>query len=275
MPEKYQILLTNDDGIQSPGLWAAAEALSTLGYVTVVAPREQSSGTGRSMPLTSDGIIRKLTMRVHQQEWTVYSVGGTPAQAVQHAIFEIMPVRPDLVVSGINYGENVGLGVTISGTVGAAMEAASFGIPALAVSLQTDEAYYLSYSKEIQFETAGIFTARFAGMALAVGCFPPDVDLLKIDLPAGATPDTPWEITRQSRSRYYETVKPNRQTWEEPGLMDIRLDVNVQEPEGTDIHAMAKKRVVSVTPISLDLTSRIDPGELDEFLRTAKGSEER
>ena len=114
---KPQILLTNDDGILSPGLWAAAAALEKLGYVHVVAPREQSSGMGRSMPATSDGIIKPQQVNVNGREWTVYAVGGTPAQAVLHGVFEIVPRKPDLVVSGINYGENLGLGVTVSGTV--------------------------------------------------------------------------------------------------------------------------------------------------------------
>ena len=164
--EKPKILLTNDDGIQSPGLWAAAEALSALGFVTVAAPREQSSGMGRSLPGTSDGIIQPETLVVHGQEWTVYAVGGSPAQAVLHAILEIMPQPPDLVVSGINYGENIGTGVTISGTVGAAMEAAALGYKALAVSLETDQKYHLSYSQEINFSAAALFTARFARMLL-------------------------------------------------------------------------------------------------------------
>jgi 5'-nucleotidase len=99
---KPQILLTNDDGIQSPGLWAAAETLSRLGFVNVVAPREQSTGAGRSLPSTSDGIIQKQNMVVREKEWTVYSVGGTPAQAILHSIFEILPEKPQLVVSGIN-----------------------------------------------------------------------------------------------------------------------------------------------------------------------------
>jgi PAS domain-containing protein len=87
--EKYQILLTNDDGIKSPGLWAAAEALSDLGYVTVAAPRDQSSGMGRSLPAGSDGVIRPEVLNVCGKDWTVYAVGGSPAQAVLHGIFEI------------------------------------------------------------------------------------------------------------------------------------------------------------------------------------------
>ena len=136
---KPHILLTNDDGIRSPGLWAAAEALSRLGFVTVAAPREQFSGAGRSLPATSEGSIRAETVTVHGQTWQVYAVGGTPAQAVQHGVLEILGQRPDLLVSGINYGENTGTGITVSGTVGAAMEAASMGIPALAMSLETDK----------------------------------------------------------------------------------------------------------------------------------------
>src|SRR5512136_339968 len=154
MDKPIQILLTNDDGIQSPGLWAAAGALSDLGYVHVVAPRDQFSGAGRSLPSTSDGIISPQHMQVNGKLWTVYSVGGTPAQAVLHAICEILPEPPDLIVSGINYGENLGVGITVSGTVGAAMEGASNGIPSLAVSLETDESDHLSYSTKIDFSAA-------------------------------------------------------------------------------------------------------------------------
>src|SRR5215203_2546696 len=112
---KPQILLTNDDGILSPGLWAAAAALSKLGFVTVTAPRDQSSGMGRSLPSTSDGIIQEKRVQVNGQEWSVYAVGGSPAQTILHAVYEVMKRKPDLVVSGINYGENVASGITISG----------------------------------------------------------------------------------------------------------------------------------------------------------------
>src|SRR5688500_62066 len=147
-----QILLTNDNGILSPGLWAAAAALSRLGFVTVTAPREQSSGAGRSLPNTSDGIIEEQRVQVNGQEWTVFSIGGTPAQTVLHGVLEVMKKKPDLVVSGINYGENVATGVTISGTVGAAMEAASLGIPAMAISLEAAAEYHLTYSEEISLD---------------------------------------------------------------------------------------------------------------------------
>ena len=265
--KKAQILLTNDEGIQSPGLWAAAEALSALGYVTVAAPREQSSGMGRSLPGTSDGIIQPETLVVHGQAWTVYAVGGSPAQAVLHAILEIMPEPPDLVVSGINYGENIGTGVTVSGTVGAAMEAAALGYRALAASLQTDRQYHLSYSREVDFSAAAHFTAQFARTLLEKE-FPLDVQLLKLEVPSDATVETPWEIARLTRQRYYEALKPNRASWDVAATVDYREAMRFEdEPEDTDAYVVRKKRRVAVTPLSLDLTSRVDLPTLEKFMR--------
>lgn len=265
---KRQILLTNDDGIQSPGLWAAAEALSSLGFVTVAAPRDQSSGTGRSLPLTSDGIIRPETVSVDGKDWTVYAVGGTPAQAVQHGVLEIMPRRPDLVVSGINYGENVGTGVTISGTVGAAIEAAAMGIPALAISLETEQHHHLSYSTEVDFSATAYFSVYFARLLLERR-FPKDVALLKVDVPSDATPQTPWQVTRVAPQRYYEPLRPKRKAWDVPEKVGYhRVEILDQEQEGSDVYVLRARRLVSVTPISLDLTSRVDFVELDRLMRS-------
>jgi len=267
--EKRQILLTNDDGIQSPGLWAAAEALSDLGYVTVAAPREQSSGMGRSLPLGSDGAIRPETLNVRGKDWTVYAIGGTPAQAVLHGVLEISSRRPDLVVSGINYGENVGDGVSISGTVGAALEGAGLGIPSLAVSLEMDPGHFLSYSKEIDFSTAAYFAAHFARLLLAKQ-FPADVDVLKIDVPCDATPQTAWQLSRLSRLSYFVPLPPKRKSLEEPGKLDYRVDPNLeQEPHDSDVYVLRGKRLVSVTPLSLDFTSRVDFGDLEQLMRSA------
>jgi len=265
--KKKQILLTNDDGILSPGLWAAAEVLSKLGFVTVAAPREQSSGTGRSLPGSSDGIIQKETVTVHGQDWEVYAVGGTPAQAVLHAVLEIMPEKPDLLVSGINYGENMATGVTISGTVGAAMEAVSLGIPALAISLETDQKHHLSYSEEVDFSAASHFTSVFA-QALLEKKMLDDVMFLKVDVPSDASADTAWRITRLSRNRYYDPVQPDRESWDVPGLVGYRLSDDLsEESSDTDVYALRIARVVSVTPLSLDFTSRVDFKNLDTLLR--------
>jgi 5'-nucleotidase len=266
MKPKPHILLTNDDGIRSPGLWAAASALAQLGYVTVTAPREQSSGMGRSLPNTSDGIIAEEQVQVNGQVWSVFAVGGSPAQAVMHGVYEVLKHKPDLVVSGINYGENVGSGVTISGTVGAALEAAALGIPALAVSLETDVADHLSYSDEVDFSTAAAFTARLA-RSLLQNKLPADVHALKVEVPADATVHTPMDWTRISMQRYYEPVTPQRKSWNEPGKFGYRGVGNLgSEPPGTDAYALRVLRHVALTPLSLDLTSRVDPDELNRLL---------
>ena len=265
---KPQILLTNDDGILSPGLWAAAAALSRLGFVTVTAPRDQASGMGRSLPNTSDGIIEEKQVQVNGQNWTVYSVGGSPAQTVLYGILDVMKRKPDLVVSGINYGENVATGVTISGTVGAALEGAALEIPALAVSLEADEKYHLSYSEELSFAVAAEFTYRFANLLLEKK-FPVDVNVLKVDVPSDATVDTPWQLTRVSRQRYYEPLATERVSLKEPGLITYREAGQFEnEPENTDVYVLRKKRWVSVAPLSIDLTSRVNFDELDKLLRT-------
>ncbi len=252
---KKQILLTNDDGIRSPGLWAAAAQLEKLGFVTVAAPREQSSGMGRSLPTTSDGRIDVLQVTVNGQNWTVHAVGGSPAQAVQHALLEIMPQKPHLVVSGINYGENMATGITISGTVGAAMEAAASGIPALAVSLETDKEHHLNYADTVDFSTAAWFTTYFARLILERG-LPPGVDLIKVDVPSDATPETPWEWTRLSRQRYYRATPPQRDDWSQPGIAGYEPNVNLDaEPHDTDAYVLLRKRHVSVTPLTLDMTA--------------------
>jgi 5'-nucleotidase len=262
-----QIILTNDDGIQSPGLWAAAEALDEIGYVHVVAPREQSSGTGRSFPSTADGHVHQERLVVNDKEWTVHAIGGTPAMAVLYGLFELTGGKPDLLVSGINYGLNVGSGVTISGTVGAALEGAANGIPSLAISLETEKKYHGSYSREIDFCAASYFTKYFSKQLLSKQ-MPADVQILKIEVPDDATPETPWVTTRLSNMRFYRPVKGELNP--ETGITgidyDIALDWN-NNPPGTDSYTVVNQRFVAVTPLSLDLTSRVDLDKLSDLLR--------
>lgn len=264
---KPQILLTNDDGIQSPGLWAAAAALAAIGHVTVAAPQEQSSGMGRSLPKDSSGIIRKEKLLVNGQEWDVYAVNGSPAQAVQHAVLEIMKKTPDLVVSGINYGENVGLGTAISGTVGAAMEGAELGCPSIAISLETEKKYHLSYSSEVDFTVAAHFAAHFGKLLLAKR-MPADVHLLKVEVPAAATHATPWMVTRVARQGYYSRIAPIRNSWNDHGAVGYeRVEELEKEAQDSDVVVLRKHHLVSVTPISLDMTSRVDLKDLERELR--------
>lgn len=270
---KPVILLTNDDGIRSPGLWAAAEALSPLGYVTVAAPREQSSGAGRSMPRESDGTLREEQVTVRGKTWKAYAVGGSPAQAVQHGVLEIVPRRPDLVVAGINYGENLTVSVTISGTVGAALEGAAFGIPSLAVSLEMPNEYFLSYSTEIDFTAASHFTQHFAKLLLSMDPLA-DLDVLKLDIPSNATPGTPWRLTKLSRAKYYIPVSPVRERLEESSPVGYTIDIDEERLEpGSDAHTLRVLREVSVTPLSLDLTARVDFEQLNRQFRARIGDD--
>jgi 5'-nucleotidase len=222
---------------------------------------------GRSLPITSDGIIREERLEIKGQDWPVYAVGGTPAQAVLHGILEVMPQKPDIVVSGINYGSNLGTGITISGTVGAAMEAAALGYRALAVSLETSLEFHLSYSREVDFSAAGYFTFRFARFLLEKPQLP-DVDLLKIDVPGDATPETAWVWTRLAKQRYYDPVAPHRESWSVPGTVGYKeAPALEEEPSDSDVYVVRKKRLVSVTPISLDMTSRVDFEDLETLFR--------
>jgi len=264
-----QILLTNDDSIHSPGLWAAAEALDSLGYVHVVAPRDQQTGAGRSMPIHSSGIIEKMTLHVNGKDWPVYSVDGSPGQAVLHGIYDVIQGKPDLLVSGINYGENVGSGVTLSGTVGAAIEAATLGIPALAISMQTGREHHFSLSQDVNFKNASLITHQIAQRMLE-NPLPEDVDVIKVDIPMDATNETPWVITRQSRQRYYIPLPAQRNSLSDRGPVSYEIRYVPDECEqGSDLHVLLIDKKVSITPISIDLTSRTD----FEVLRTLLGAD--
>lgn len=260
------ILVTNDDGVGSPGLRAAAAALEEMGDVLIVAPLQQQSGVGRAMPPASEGCITRQRLALNGRQIEAFGIEGSPAQAVQHGVMELAQRPPDLLVAGINYGENIGSGITVSGTVGAAMEGADFRIPSLAVSLQTAPEYYLNHSEAVDFGTAVHFLKLFARQALSVG-LPPGVDLLKIDVPQSATPQTPWRWTRMSRQRYFVPVKPHRRRPGDPGPMgfEIRVDLQTLEPD-SDIRAVAVDGVVSVTPLTLDMTAPVLPARLSEWL---------
>lgn len=261
------VLFTNDDGIASPGLWAAVEAFEDFADILVVAPRLQQSGTGRSMPVTSEGRIYEEERLIKGKPYKVYSVDGTPAQAVGHGVVELADRMPSLVVSGINYGENAGSGVTISGTVGAALEAASLNIPAIAVSQQTRFDLHLTYNPDVDFSGAAYFARQF-GEWMMTNRRPDDVDVLKIDVPLTTTPETPWKVTRISRRRVYWPTRPERLALSDIGRIGYQYASDPAEAEpDSDIYVVLHEGLVSVTPMSLDLTSRTDMFRLDQLLR--------
>jgi 5'/3'-nucleotidase len=267
LEERPLILVTCDDGIDSPGLRAAAGAVFSLGDVLISASCEQQSGAGRSLPTFNDGAIHEIDYSLHGQRVPAYAIHGSPAQAVLYALVELVSHRPALCVSGINFGENVGSGVTASGTVGAALEAAGAGVPALAVSLETDSKYHYNHSDEVDLSAAAHFTRYFAARLLA-GPMPPDVDLLKIEVPCDASPNTPWRVARLSRQRYFYALPSGRRYLAEKRRLgyEMAIDYDTLEPD-SDIQALLVDRVVAVTPLSLDLTSRVAFNELDSRLR--------
>jgi len=250
------IAITNDDGINSPGMRAAVEAAAGLGTITIIAPTDQQTATGRG--LTGDKQTRFERIEYDYSGGTAvgYHCPCSPAQVVRHAMYTLFrDRRPDLLISGINYGENLGNMVTCSGTVGAALEAASHNIPAIAASKQTDIASHHQYTE--QDWEAAVYYLRMFTQKLLTRQLPADVDVLKIDVPDNANEDTGWKLTTLSRAAYY--IKTIENPDANSRVCDFKTQINVDvaraEP-GSDIHALAVERVVSVTPLSLDLTSR-------------------
>jgi 5'-nucleotidase len=265
--EQPLILFTNDDGIESPGLWATVRAFHGFGELLVVAPREQQSGMGRSLPSYSEGKIYPRSTAHGIENCEAYAVDGTPAQAVQHGILELAKRKPDLVVSGINYGDNTGNGITISGTVGAALEAASLGIRAIAVSQQTPFDLHLTYSDGVDFTTAARTARRFGEWLIHHQALPDDVDVLKIDVPWEATPDTEWRLTRVSRRRVYWPTRPERASLGAHGKIGYHYNTDPAKAEpDSDVYTLMHEGMIAVTPISLDMSSRTDLFRLHQIL---------
>ena len=262
------ILVTNDDGIHSPGLHAAIEALSDLGELLIIAPSRQQTGMSRSLPATFDGRILPLQLTHHGRVYHAYHMDGSPAQCVLYGVLECAQRRPDLVVSGINFGENLGNSTLVSGTVGAALQGGDMGIPSLAISLETKKEYHYNHGYDVNWGPAIYWLRYFAERALASTPWPEDVAVLKIDIPASATPDTPWRITRQSRQPYYVSRPTRRTRAEEPLVMDYETRVNPEQLEpDSDIYAFVIDRVISVTPLSVNLTARVPLNQFEQQLR--------
>jgi len=229
------ILITNDDGIHAPGLRALVEALRDLGTVTVVAPSGERSAAAQSLTLRSPIYCDEIAERE-------YAVEGTPADAMILALHKLLPEKPDLVVSGINRGGNVGENVYYSGTVGAAMEAAINRVPAVAVSV----AYR---RKEIDFAAAAQFTRGLVPLILREG-LPPGV-LLNVNVPQDWAGEV--RFTRQSSKITRNLLQPGvdprgRQYY---WLSEQQFTGGI-EPD-TD-HAAIRDAAISITPLAFDLT---------------------
>ena len=254
-------MLTNDDGIQSPGLHALARAMLKLGDLLIVAPREQQTSMGRAFAGT--GRVRQVEFRVDGKRLRAFAVAATPAIAVRNAILLYADRTPALLVSGINYGENVANGITISGTVCAAIEGATLGIPSLAVSQATPINYHRSYSDSIDFACAAHFAQLFARRILNHG-IPHGADIVNLNVPEGANRKTPWRWTHLSRNNYFRSkVKKGKRG---KFLRGYEVNISDQLPEqDSDIRAVIVDRVISLTPLTFDLTARVSAAELTRW----------
>ncbi|ASJ09111.1 5'/3'-nucleotidase SurE [Thermococcus siculi] len=250
-----RILLTNDDGIYSNGIRAAVKALSELGEVYVVAPLFQRSASGRAMTLHRP--IRAKLVDVPGAK-VAYGIDGTPTDCVIFAIARFG--KFDMTVSGINLGENLSTEITVSGTASAAIEAATHGIPGIAISLEVDWKKTLGEGEGIDFSVATLFLRRIAEAVLRKG-LPGGVDMLNVNVPSDATPETPIAMTRLARKRYCPTVEERVDPRGHPYYWIVGRRTTEFEP-GTDAYALKVERKVSVTPINIDMTAGVDFGEV-------------
>jgi 5'-nucleotidase len=232
-----RILVTNDDGYRSAGLMALADRLARLGEVTIVAPVEEASAIGHALTL-------RRPLRLEQIREGVYGVDGTPTDCVNIAITQVFNNQlPELVVSGINKGWNVGDDVTYSGTVAGALEGALLGVPSIAVSLAaTRQTYDFSYSAQ----AAATLAAALLRRAL------PGRTFLNINVPKGEPKG--FRATVQAKRNHVTSVaerhdpKGRSYFWIEEGE-------NEWEPHDRSDYQAVRDGFVSVTPLHPDLTA--------------------
>ena len=247
------ILLSNDDGYQAPGIVALYEALKDLGHVEVVAPEQNNSAKSNALTLHSP-------LYVHQASNGFRYVNGTPADCVHIALTGLLGYKPDLVVSGINNGANMGDDTIYSGTVGAAMEGYLFGIPAVAFS---------QVEKGWQHLDAAARTARDLVQQLIAQHLTTTAPwLLNVNIPNQPLAHIkPWRVTRLGRRHAAERVitqtSPRGETMYWIGSAGAAKD----DSDGTDFHATFEGHV-SVTPLHVDLTEHVALNAWSQRLET-------
>ena len=259
MPGPPLILLTNDDGLGSPGLLAAAEAVADLGDLLVVAPATQQTAMSRAFVTDAGaGVIKQVEMSIAGRTVPGYAITGSPVMAVTHAVLELAGRPISLCVSGINYGENVGGGIGVSGTVGAAFEADSLGIPSIAAAITASVSEWRTFG-DVDWTAAGHFTRLLARQVLTEG-MPAGVSVLNLNVPRSATTRTELRKTVQGQHPYYVRRRPGSpRPLDQPYqfAVEVGIDPDRLEP-GTDIHAIIRDQVASVTPLTWQQTAATD-----------------
>lgn len=241
-----RILVTNDDGVRSEGIHALGRALARLGEVTIVAPHAEASAIGHALTL-------RRPLRVERLQDRVYEVDGTPTDCVNVAIAKLLDGPPDLVVSGINKGYNLGDDVTYSGTVAGALEGALLGIPGVAVSLErTQQPYDFGPAAEAAARVAeGVLRGRL-----------PLRTFVNVNVPSGRPKG--FRLTVQARRNHVtvvdERIDPRGQAyyWIEEGQNDW-------EPHDRSDYQAVRDGYVSVTPLQPDLTDHAGFAALEEM----------
>lgn len=229
-------LITNDDGIHNPGIEALVQTLSSLAECTVIAPDRDNSAVSHSLTMNRPLRVTKLRDRF-------YTLNGTPTDCVAIGLNKILKEKPDLLVSGINPGPNIGDDISYSGTVSAAVEGTMYGIPSLAVSLAGVAPY--------DFTTAAETAAKLAKLILKHGL--PRNTLLNANIPATASIKG-MKVTRQGRRLWKNAIQETLDPW---GRKHYWIGGGTPCPaqgKDTDVYAVAKG-YISVTPIHLDLTN--------------------
>ena len=230
------ILVTNDDGVVSDGIHALADAMKAVGDVVVVAPLQEASAIGHALTL-------RRPLRIENIRDGVYGVDGTPTDCVNLAYAIILKRAPDLVVSGINKGWNLGDDITYSGTVSGALEGALLGTPGIAVSVKRSSTYNFAPSADA--------AAKVARVVLAHGL--PPRNFININVPAGIPKGL--RITTQAKRNHVTKIdartdpRGNAYYWIEEALDEYHPD------SGRSDHEAVKEGYISVTPLQPDMTA--------------------
>jgi 5'-nucleotidase len=233
------ILLTNDDGIHAPGLQILSKACRKLGAVIVVAPEHDNSAASHSLTMNRP-------LRVRQIAENTYAINGTPTDCVTIGIGKILEQKPDLVISGINPGPNLGDDVSYSGTVSAAIESTMLGIPAIAISLAAE-------SDSLYYETAADFSIRLANIILANGL--PKDTLLNVNVPNAPLDRIEGVVfTRRGRRLYEDAIKETFDPWGRKHYWIGGGTPSFDTRPDTDSATVSVNKI-SITPMHLDPTN--------------------
>ena len=248
-------LISNDDGITASGILAAKKAVDNLCDTYVVAPEVQQSGIGHALTLFEPVRVNEHTLKDGSLG---YGVSGTPTDAVTIGLFEILSEQPDIMISGINTGFNIGKGeLTTSGTLGAALEAASFGIPTIAISQQVirDDIKFENGEIEIDFAFAGKMLNKLAKIVLKKG-LPEGIDLLNVNIPANPV-DEEFEVVKLGKRMYVPVIEERQDPRGKPYYW-INGDLYDFDEPGSDGYELVKSQKTTITPLKIDLTSGMD-----------------